>query len=126
MSTIEFTAQTLPELPGVTTGAHRAMRAVAWARRKDLLPHPTEHACVDCGKTAQVYDHRDYGRPLDVVPVCRACNAKRGTAAAAESDDPIIQFETEGSGYVLSKFGIAPVSFLMIDFYPIRRQNKKR
>lgn len=36
--------------------------------------------CVDCGKQAAVYDHRDYSKPLDVEPVCRSCNAKRGPA----------------------------------------------
>lgn len=36
--------------------------------------------CVDCGRAAKEYDHRDYTKPLDVVPVCGSCNAKRGTA----------------------------------------------
>jgi hypothetical protein len=36
--------------------------------------------CVDCGKTAHGYDHRDYRKPLDVVPICRSCNYKRGPA----------------------------------------------
>ncbi len=36
--------------------------------------------CVDCGKRAFHYDHRYYSRPLDVVPVCRSCNQKRGPA----------------------------------------------
>ncbi len=36
--------------------------------------------CVDCGRTARHYDHRDYTKPLDVVPVCISCNFKRGTA----------------------------------------------
>lgn len=42
-------------------------------------------ACVDCGKPAQVYDHRSYLRPLDVDPVCRSCNAKRGPAIEHEA-----------------------------------------
>jgi hypothetical protein len=37
-------------------------------------------ACTDCGNPACQYDHRDYSRPLDVDPVCRSCNKKRGTA----------------------------------------------
>jgi len=36
--------------------------------------------CVDCGKPAKVYEHRDYDRPLDVSPVCISCNVKRGPA----------------------------------------------
>ena len=35
-------------------------------------------ACFDCGESAHEYDHRDYGRPLDVQPVCRRCNKQRG------------------------------------------------
>ena len=34
--------------------------------------------CTDCGSAAQVYEHRDYRRSLDVEPVCRPCNARRG------------------------------------------------
>jgi hypothetical protein len=36
--------------------------------------------CVDCGAPASSYDHRSYFHPLDVDPVCRICNAKRGPA----------------------------------------------
>lgn len=36
--------------------------------------------CVDCGNPARHYDHRDYTKPLDVSPVCRSCNFKRGPA----------------------------------------------
>ena len=42
----------------------------------------TEVFCVDCGERATQYDHRDYGEPLKVEPVCRSCNAKRGKALA--------------------------------------------
>ena len=35
-------------------------------------------SCVDCGKPAREYDHRDYARPLDVQPVCSRCNHLRG------------------------------------------------
>lgn len=41
-------------------------------------------ACVDCGKPAQCYDHRDYLEPLDVDPVCMRCNGKRGPAAPVD------------------------------------------
>ncbi len=36
--------------------------------------------CVDCGKKAGHYDHRDYNQPLDVQPVCESCNCRRGPA----------------------------------------------
>lgn len=60
----------------------RAHRAVAKAvRAGDLyhLPHPWVH-CVDCGKPAIRYDHRDYSKPLDVRAVCGGCNWQRGQA----------------------------------------------
>lgn len=37
--------------------------------------------CVDCGRQATCYDHRDYSKPLDVDAVCRGCNNKRGPGA---------------------------------------------
>ena len=40
--------------------------------------------CVDCRwRRASMYDHREYRRPLDVQPVCRRCNIKRGHAIDA-------------------------------------------
>lgn len=36
--------------------------------------------CVDCGRQALDWDHRDYSKPLEVEPTCRACNQKRGPA----------------------------------------------
>jgi len=36
--------------------------------------------CVDCGKTATCYDHRNYFLPFDVDPVCRSCDIRRGQA----------------------------------------------
>jgi hypothetical protein len=58
----------------------RAGNAVQKAIRAGDIPHPLTCACADCGKPASVYDHRDYTRPLDVEPVCRSCNYKRGQA----------------------------------------------
>lgn len=34
--------------------------------------------CADCSMPAEEYDHRDYKKPMEVAPVCRACNAARG------------------------------------------------
>lgn len=60
----------------------RAHGAVQAAIKRGLLPSlkSGDYACTDCGGIALEYDHRDYGRPLDVDPVCRSCNKQRGTA----------------------------------------------
>lgn len=57
-----------------------ARRKVSIAVKKGLLPHlrHVEIPCVDCGATARCYDHRDYSKPLEVDPVCVACNRLRG------------------------------------------------
>jgi hypothetical protein len=44
----------------------------------------SDFVCVDCEKPATAYDHRDYRKLLDVQPVCRTCNYKRGPAAWRE------------------------------------------
>jgi len=51
--------------------------------------------CVDCGKPARVYDHRDYAHPLDVDPVCKRCNQKRGPASNYLSDSIVHATITE-------------------------------
>ena len=55
---------------------------IAKARKAGQLPDLSAGsiACVDCGRPAQVFDHRDYSRPMDVDPVCRSCNSRRGSA----------------------------------------------
>lgn len=44
------------------------------------LRHIDGQSCVDCGKPAFCYDHRNYYEPLKVEPICRACNRKRPSA----------------------------------------------
>ncbi len=51
------------------------------AIKAGLLPKAKGQICVDCGWEANCYDHRDYTKPLDVVPVCTGCNTKRGPAS---------------------------------------------
>lgn len=58
----------------------RAQFAVQVARIKGDLPPARAYACVDCGRPAEVYDHRDYCEPLKVDPVCQRCNVHRGQA----------------------------------------------
>lgn len=64
----------------VLNGRRLATAAVSKAKEEGLLPRPETLACVDCGKQAAQYDHRDYGQPLNVDPVCRSCNNVRGHA----------------------------------------------
>jgi hypothetical protein len=73
--------QTIPSLYGIFPLAWRAHRAVAMAVKRGDLQHVSTLYCVDCGKFAQCYDHRDYEKPLDVEPVCFSCNSRRGPAS---------------------------------------------
>jgi hypothetical protein len=61
--------------------AHRrapSALAVEKAIKSGSLPTAKSQKCVDCGRQATCYDHRDYSKPLEVQAVCRACNSKRG------------------------------------------------
>lgn len=61
--------------------SRRATAQVKRAIKHGLIPaisHDTK--CVDCGNPARDYEHRYYTRPLDVEPVCRGCNQRRGPA----------------------------------------------
>lgn len=58
----------------------RAGHMVRAAIELGLLPPLESCKCVDCGDPAKFYDHRDYGRPLEVDPVCHGCNVRRGPA----------------------------------------------
>jgi len=57
-----------------------AIKAVKKAVKDGLLAPVKTLFCIDCGKFAECYDHRDYNKPIDVVPVCRKCNFRRGSA----------------------------------------------
>lgn len=59
----------------------KAIAEVRKAIRRGALRHPKLLLCVDCGRQAFDYDHRDYSRPLMVAPVCRRCNVLRGPAS---------------------------------------------
>ena len=59
-------------------GHGRAHNAVLAAVLDGKLPNPLGKLCVDCGAPAWEYDHRDYGKPLQVEPVCHPCNKLRG------------------------------------------------
>jgi hypothetical protein len=61
-------------------GRHSAMVQVHTAVRTGRLARASLFRCADCPKQATEYEHRDYNRPLDVVPICRSCNLRRGPA----------------------------------------------
>ena len=65
---------------GVLNGARKAISEVNKAVKKGILASPKTLTCIDCGRSGECYDHRDYNKPLDVVPVCRKCNYRRGSA----------------------------------------------
>lgn len=58
--------------------AHRARARVLKAVIRGKLPPVSSLKCVDCGRLATDYDHRDYTKPLEVEPTCRSCNLLRG------------------------------------------------
>lgn len=90
--------------------AYMAHAMVAKAKSAGLLPDlgSGKYACVDCSEIASVYDHRDYSKPLDVVPVCRRCNSLRG--AAERPDGNRYQFAPyEGEPQAVADSPIAKV-----------------
>lgn len=66
------------------TGTDEGCSRVSALIREGRLQHPTKLACVDCGKAAEQYDHRDYNKLEEVQPVCRGCNLRRGPAKPAD------------------------------------------
>ena len=71
-----------PKRDGQAQAASKVNRAV----KKGILPHISTLICVDCGKTAQCYEHRDYNKPLEVVPTCKSCNTRRGPAISLKKE----------------------------------------
>lgn len=70
--------------PAILNGSQRAKGFVNYAVKKGWLMKPTELACVDCGKPAQHWEHRDYNDVYDVEPVCQRCNCIRGKGKPKE------------------------------------------
>lgn len=65
----------------LTVGGVRAIKQVWRAVRRGVLPRLDGSVpCVDCGRPARCYEHRDYSKPLEVEPVCHRCNLRRGRA----------------------------------------------
>lgn len=57
------------------------------AKAKGTIPTHVGLKCVDCGASADGYDHRDYRLPFDVEPCCHTCNARRGPGLPLPDDD---------------------------------------
>jgi DNA-directed RNA polymerase subunit RPC12/RpoP len=72
-------AECASKRPTAKNGSH-AHSMVQLAIRLGYIKPLSECVCTDCGATATDYDHRDYNKPLDVDPVCRSCNFRRGPA----------------------------------------------
>ena len=64
----------------------KARSKVAYLIRKGVIPKPSELVCV-CGKQAKEYHHKDYSKPLEVVPLCVLCH--KGETIKNESETPI-------------------------------------
>lgn len=67
-------------------GGNKAHREVKKAIKNGIICPVKQLKCLDCGKQAEIYDHKDYNKPLDVEPVCRSCNRKRGSAIPLNKD----------------------------------------
>lgn len=65
-----------------------ANKVISTEIRLGRLQRAKTLTCVDCGAPGHDWDHRDYSRPLDVQPVCRSCNIKRGPALRPELVEP--------------------------------------
>jgi ribosomal protein S27E len=61
-------------------GGFKAHRKVKKAIELGILASVKDLKCLDCGNQAEIYDHKDYNKPLEVEPVCRSCNRNRGSA----------------------------------------------
>jgi hypothetical protein len=68
------------DLRPIKNGQVQAAKEVAKAVRNGILAPVATLTCVDCGKPAQCYEHRDYNKLLEVEPTCKGCNIRRGPA----------------------------------------------
>ena len=85
---------------------HSALHKVRRAVKRGDLPHPNTLVCSDCSAPAEVYDHRDYLKPLSVEPVCRSCNIRRGPA---KINKPVT---SRGTNFGIERSEMTPCYFL--------------
>ena len=57
-----------------------ALFEVGRAIRLGRLMRADQFRCADCPEWAEVWEHRDYSKPLHVEAVCQSCNMKRPSA----------------------------------------------
>lgn len=96
-------------VPGATRAYYQVSKAVA---RGDLPP-VRDLLCVDCGSQAAEYDHRDYNKPLQVDPVCCACNNQRGAGIPLGC---VSYTHGYSSGYVVTPERVRTATFQVVDF----------
>ena len=68
--------------------AYKAHQVIAREVKAGRLPPAKSRICVDCGSPASCYEHRNYLKPLEVEPVCRRCNCRRGPGYPYDGHDP--------------------------------------
>ena len=93
-----YCAECLPLVKMVQRNVKRALGT-------GVIPKWTR--CVDCGRGAQVRDHRHYSKPRVFEYVCRTCNGLRGPAL-----DIAMMIENEKR--------------VMLAMYPVDKLVKKR
>jgi len=69
----------------------KAMHVVSRLVSTGAIPPATSLKCVDCGKKAVLYDHRDYRRPKKVSALCKGCNNRRGPGLPFLSEKDALQ-----------------------------------
>jgi hypothetical protein len=55
---------------------YEAHLKVKWEVKSGRLQPVSECQCQKCGKVAEEYHHPDYSKPLEVIPLCKACHVK--------------------------------------------------
>lgn len=53
-------------------------RVSAAVKRGELHKLDGSIKCHCCDLPAKAYDHRDYDKPYEVIPLCRSCNGQAG------------------------------------------------
>ena len=63
----------------------KASKKVKYAVKGKKILSAKKLKCVDCGQNAFCYDHRDYSKPMKIVPVCQGCNVLRGPSVCSKN-----------------------------------------
>ena len=74
----------------VANGSRKAKGRVRYAEEIGILPKLSVIVvtCFYCQlRRATQWEHRDYNKPLEVMPCCRICNQKLGPARPYDKDE---------------------------------------